>query len=152
MHFIRGQIQDGVIDMQFCPSSEQVADIFTKPFTEQKFCLIEGHSRSEGYINLAVEHVSIIFLLATYFEGGVLFPYLTLFSFIVCKNVCIHSALSFSFTIEGADSCILERHILRLLGISNAIHARNGILFDIDMVSTPTYLCCLEKPRNCVLM
>jgi hypothetical protein len=36
MHFIRGQIQDGVIDMQLCPSS-QVEDIFTKHFTEQKF-------------------------------------------------------------------------------------------------------------------
>ena len=37
MHFIRGLVHDGIIDLQYCPSSEQVADIFTKTFTEQKF-------------------------------------------------------------------------------------------------------------------
>eukprot|EP00253_Pinus_taeda_P003537 PITA_03537 len=37
MHFIRELIHDGIIDLQYCPSSEQIADIFTKNFTEQKF-------------------------------------------------------------------------------------------------------------------
>eukprot|EP00253_Pinus_taeda_P025994 PITA_25994 len=37
MHFIRELIHDGIIDLQYCPSSEQIADIFTKTFTEQKF-------------------------------------------------------------------------------------------------------------------
>eukprot|EP00253_Pinus_taeda_P023871 PITA_23871 len=37
MRFIRELIHDGVIDPQFCPSSEHIADIFTKTFTEQKF-------------------------------------------------------------------------------------------------------------------
>lgn len=37
MHFIRALIHDGIIDLQYCPSSEQVVDIFTKTFTEQKF-------------------------------------------------------------------------------------------------------------------
>jgi hypothetical protein len=37
MHFIKGEIQDGVIDMQFCPSSEKVVAIFTNPFTEHEF-------------------------------------------------------------------------------------------------------------------
>eukprot|EP00253_Pinus_taeda_P033792 PITA_33792 len=37
MHFIRELIHDGVIDLQYCPSSEQIANIFTKTFTEQKF-------------------------------------------------------------------------------------------------------------------
>eukprot|EP00253_Pinus_taeda_P023541 PITA_23541 len=37
MHFIRELIHDGIIDLQYCPSSEQIVDIFTKTFTEQKF-------------------------------------------------------------------------------------------------------------------
>eukprot|EP00253_Pinus_taeda_P019211 PITA_19211 len=37
MHFIRELIHDGIIDLQYCPSSEQIADIFTKTFIEQKF-------------------------------------------------------------------------------------------------------------------
>ena len=37
MHFIKGQVHDGVTDMQFCPSLEQIADIFTKTFTEQRY-------------------------------------------------------------------------------------------------------------------
>eukprot|EP00253_Pinus_taeda_P001451 PITA_01451 len=37
MHFIRELIHDGIIDLQYYPSSEQIADIFTKTFTEQKF-------------------------------------------------------------------------------------------------------------------
>eukprot|EP00253_Pinus_taeda_P002436 PITA_02436 len=37
MHFIRELTHDGIIDLQYCPSSEQIADIFTKPFTKQKF-------------------------------------------------------------------------------------------------------------------
>jgi len=42
-----------------------------KAFHRTKVCLIEGHSRSEGYINLAVEHIIILFfLLVAYFEGG----------------------------------------------------------------------------------
>jgi hypothetical protein len=37
MHFIRDLVHDRIIDLQFCPSSEQTADIFTKTFTEKKF-------------------------------------------------------------------------------------------------------------------
>ena len=37
MHYIRDLIHDRVIDLQFLPSAEQTADIFTKTFTEQKF-------------------------------------------------------------------------------------------------------------------
>lgn len=37
MHYIRDLVHDRVIDLQFCPSAEQIADIFTKTFTEQKF-------------------------------------------------------------------------------------------------------------------
>eukprot|EP00253_Pinus_taeda_P008206 PITA_08206 len=37
MHYIRDLVHDRVIDLQFCPSAEQTADIFTKTFTEQNF-------------------------------------------------------------------------------------------------------------------
>eukprot|EP00253_Pinus_taeda_P036020 PITA_36020 len=38
MHYIRDLVHDRVIDLQFYPSAEQTAYIFTKTFTEQKFC------------------------------------------------------------------------------------------------------------------
>eukprot|EP00253_Pinus_taeda_P022063 PITA_22063 len=43
MHFIRELIHDGIIDLQYCPSSEQIADIFTKTFTEKKFRFLRDH-------------------------------------------------------------------------------------------------------------
>jgi hypothetical protein len=37
MHYIRGLVHDRTIALQYCPSSEQTADIFTKCFTEKTF-------------------------------------------------------------------------------------------------------------------
>eukprot|EP00253_Pinus_taeda_P011895 PITA_11895 len=37
MHYIRDLVHDRIIDLQFCPSAEQTADIFNKTFTEHKF-------------------------------------------------------------------------------------------------------------------
>jgi hypothetical protein len=37
MHYIWDLVHEGIIDLQFCPSAEQTADIFTKTFTEKKF-------------------------------------------------------------------------------------------------------------------
>eukprot|EP00253_Pinus_taeda_P018050 PITA_18050 len=37
MHYIRDLVHDQVIDLQFCPSAEQTANIFTKTFTKHKF-------------------------------------------------------------------------------------------------------------------
>jgi len=37
MHYIRELIHGHVVDLRYCLTSEQVADIFTKPFTESKF-------------------------------------------------------------------------------------------------------------------
>eukprot|EP00253_Pinus_taeda_P010144 PITA_10144 len=34
MHYIRDLVHDRVIDLQFCPSTEQIVEIFTKTFTE----------------------------------------------------------------------------------------------------------------------
>ncbi|KAI5317780.1 hypothetical protein L3X38_037487 [Prunus dulcis] len=36
-HFIREALQDGVIDMRFCRSEEQLADIFTKALPKDRF-------------------------------------------------------------------------------------------------------------------
>ena len=37
MNYIIGLVKDGVIGLQYCASSEQVADIFTKVFSEKNF-------------------------------------------------------------------------------------------------------------------
>eukprot|EP00253_Pinus_taeda_P020502 PITA_20502 len=43
MHYIRDLVHDWIIDLQFCPSAEQTADIFTKTFTKQKFHFLRDH-------------------------------------------------------------------------------------------------------------
>ena len=37
MHFIRNLIHNQVIEVLFCPTEDQVVDIFTKSLTEAKF-------------------------------------------------------------------------------------------------------------------
>ena len=37
MHYIWDLVHEGIIDLQFSPSVEQMVDIFTNTFTEQKF-------------------------------------------------------------------------------------------------------------------
>ncbi|MCZ2221973.1 hypothetical protein NUW87_11490, partial [Corynebacterium pilbarense] len=37
MHFIRNLIHDKVIEVLFCPTEDQVANIFTKSLIEEKF-------------------------------------------------------------------------------------------------------------------
>ena len=37
MHYIRGLVHDQIIDLQYCPTGEQTANIFTKAFTEKTF-------------------------------------------------------------------------------------------------------------------
>ena len=37
IHFIRNIIHDCVLEVQYCPTNDQVADIFTKALTEAKF-------------------------------------------------------------------------------------------------------------------
>ena len=36
-HFIKDALQEGVIDLLYCPTNEQVADIFTKVLTNDRF-------------------------------------------------------------------------------------------------------------------
>lgn len=36
-HFIKDALQDGIIDMVYCPTSEQVAYIFTKALPKDQF-------------------------------------------------------------------------------------------------------------------
>jgi hypothetical protein len=43
MHYIWDLVHEGIIDLQFFPSAEQMANIFTKTFTEQKFHSLRGH-------------------------------------------------------------------------------------------------------------
>ena len=37
MHYILGLVHDRVISLQYCPSTKQTSDIFTKNFTENTF-------------------------------------------------------------------------------------------------------------------
>ena len=39
-HFIRDAIQEGTIDLQYCKSEEQLADIFTKALAKDRFCAL----------------------------------------------------------------------------------------------------------------
>ncbi|KHN29783.1 Copia protein, partial [Glycine soja] len=36
-HFIRDKIQDGLVTTEYVPSTEQVADVFTKPLGKESF-------------------------------------------------------------------------------------------------------------------
>ena len=50
MHYIWGLVHDRVISLQYCPSTEQTADIFTKDFTEKTFTYLISMLRvSEGW-------------------------------------------------------------------------------------------------------
>jgi hypothetical protein len=50
MHYIRDLVHDGIIDIQFCPSAKQTADIFTKTFTEKKFHSLHSHLGVKGIV------------------------------------------------------------------------------------------------------
>ncbi|KAI5350820.1 hypothetical protein L3X38_003711 [Prunus dulcis] len=41
-HFIRDALQDGVVDLKYCKSEEQVADIFNKALPKDRFNYLRG--------------------------------------------------------------------------------------------------------------
>jgi hypothetical protein len=43
MHYIQELVHEGSINLQFCPSTEEIADIFTKTLTEKKFHSLRNH-------------------------------------------------------------------------------------------------------------
>ena len=49
-HFIREHVQKGTIDIQFVKSEDQIADIFTKPLCEDRFCTLK---KSLGMFDLS---------------------------------------------------------------------------------------------------
>jgi hypothetical protein len=42
MHFIRKLLQDCIIEVLYCPTYDQVADIFTKTLTKAKFSKLQS--------------------------------------------------------------------------------------------------------------
>lgn len=36
-HYIREAVQDGTIDLHYCPTSEMIADMLTKPLSKGQF-------------------------------------------------------------------------------------------------------------------
>ena len=41
-HFIRDHVQNNDISIEFVPTENQIADIFTKPLNEERFCQIRN--------------------------------------------------------------------------------------------------------------
>ncbi|CAL8162106.1 unnamed protein product [Prunus armeniaca] len=41
-HFIRDALQEGVVDLRYCKSEEQAADIFTKALSKDRFNYLRG--------------------------------------------------------------------------------------------------------------
>ena len=37
-HFLRDNVEKGLVELSFCKSEEQIADIFTKPLGKESFC------------------------------------------------------------------------------------------------------------------
>ena len=50
MHYIRELVHDGTIALLYCPSSEQVADIFTKVFYEKTFINLKSLSGISDHV------------------------------------------------------------------------------------------------------
>ena len=47
MHFIRNFVHDRVIEVLYCPTDDQVADIFTKSLIEEEFSKLRSMLRVE---------------------------------------------------------------------------------------------------------
>ena len=41
-HFIREQVQNGTIKLKYCPTSQMLADIFTKGLSRDQFCTLQS--------------------------------------------------------------------------------------------------------------
>jgi len=41
-HFIRDHVQNEIVDLQFVPTDDQLADIFTKPLIEKRLILLRS--------------------------------------------------------------------------------------------------------------
>ena len=39
-HFIRDAIQEGVVDLIYCKGQDQIANIFTKALSKERFCIL----------------------------------------------------------------------------------------------------------------
>ena len=44
MHYIRELVHDRTITLHYCPTEDQIADIFTKSFTEKRFSFLRSLS------------------------------------------------------------------------------------------------------------
>lgn len=38
-HFIRKLVESKIVELHYCPSNDQIADLFIKPLEREKFCL-----------------------------------------------------------------------------------------------------------------
>ena len=53
-HFIREQVSNGTVNLQYCPTEEMVADMFTKGLSRERFCKLRDMA---GVIQLPDKYV-----------------------------------------------------------------------------------------------
>ena len=41
-HYIREAVLEGIVDIKYCPTSEMIADIFTKPLSKGRFTVLRN--------------------------------------------------------------------------------------------------------------
>jgi hypothetical protein len=68
MHYIQDLVHEGIINLQFFPSREQIVDIFTKTFIEHKFHSMCNHLGVKDIVSYQL--LVLLFLHTLYFEGG----------------------------------------------------------------------------------
>lgn len=60
-HFIREHVQKGTIDIQFVKPEDQLADIFTKPFCEDRFCSLRKSLGMIDFVSVEICEILILF-------------------------------------------------------------------------------------------
>ena len=53
-HFICEQVSNGIVQLQYCPTGEMIADMFTKALSHESFCKLQDMAR---VIQLPENHV-----------------------------------------------------------------------------------------------
>lgn len=51
-HFIKGALQEGIIDLVYCPTKEQLADILIKPLAKDQFSFLRSMLGAKSALDL----------------------------------------------------------------------------------------------------
>ena len=65
MHYIKELVHDRTIILQYCPTDEQIADIFTKRFLEKKFTyLSKGETSNWVELQCDINHLECNYIVS----------------------------------------------------------------------------------------